>query len=518
MTTGQRRERRGRGRDQDRTRRRGSADGSAGGSGPTGSDENTDRSQTDDESTTATRHTTTYTPRFAGFIVLFGLFVAAGLVTFHPAALAGAGLLLAFLLAGLVQTPTPPGERLRASYAVDPAKPRPGERVTVEVTVSNEGEDTLTDLRLVDAVPDDLRIVGGTPRAGAVLRPGDETTIEYEVLARRGEYEFGPLVARTRTMMGSMWTQQAIEPGGERDLSCAVRADDLPLEERAAHFIGQLLSQTGGDGVEFYATREYHRGDPPSRINWRELAKHGDLSTITYRERQAANVTLVADARPQARLGAGPGEPSGALLGGYATYQLVHALVDDGHFVGVTVPGLRARPERRSHSQFPCRRIDHGRGDEQRRLAFDLLDELDRLEAPAGGLSSGGSTRFRRGDDPSDRFDDVLGTTVGGFERQVTGWASPNTQFVCVTPLLDGAIQGLCRRLRNRDFPVVVISPDVTAPMAGDVGEQTPPQRLLGVQRAIRIEALRQDGCTVIDWDPAKPLSVCCERQTVPGA
>lgn len=475
---------------------------------------------------TAAQPQTTYTPRFTGFIVLFGLFVAAGVVTFHPAALAGGGLLLAFLIAGLVQTPTPPGERLRTTHDVQPSTPRPGEPVTVTVTVENKSDETLTDIRLVDSIPEELRVVDGSPRAGAVLKPGQQATVEYEVLARRGEYEFGPVLARTRTMIGSMWTQQAIQQSGDAEMSCAVRADDLPLEEQATHYIGGLLSKIGGDGVEFYATREYHRGDPPSRINWRELAKHGELSTITYRERQAADVTIISDARPQARASAGAGEPSSAMLGGYATYQLVNALLNDGHYVGVAVPGLRISPDRRGRSQFPCRRIDHGRGDEQRRQVFRLFDELERLEPPTGGQwNRGSNTRFRRGLGPEDRFDDALGTTLGTFERQVTGWASPNTQFVCVTPLLDGAIQGLCRRLRSRGFPVVVISPDVTVPMTGRVGarpeefsEQSPPQRMLAVQRAIRIEALRQEGCTVIDWDPAEALSVCCERQTVPGA
>jgi hypothetical protein len=28
---------------------------------------------------------------------------------------------------------------------------------------------------------------------------------------------------------------------------------------------------------------------------------------------------------------------------------------------------------------------------------------------------------------------------------------------------------------------------------------------------------LRQEGYTVIDWDPTRPLSVCCEQQTLPG-
>lgn len=463
---------------------------------------------------------TKYTPRFAGFIVLLGLFVAAGLVTFQPAAIAGAGLLLAFLLAGLLQTPDPPGETLRAQYDVRPEQPRPGETVTVEVTVENESDETVTDLRVVDSVPDDLQVIDGSPRGGAVLRPGSETTIEYEVLARRGEYEFGPPVARTRTTIGSMWAQQAVPSDDQPAVSCAVRADDLPLDEQATHFLGELLSNTGGDGVEFYATREYHRGDPPSRINWRGLAKRGELSTITHRERKAADVTVVTDARKQARVSAGPGEPSGAMLGAYATYQLVGALIDGGHVTGVAVPGVSTATERTRTNRFPCRRIDHGRGDEQRRQVYGLLETIENLNPPTNReWNREERTEIRRGSDPDEWFG---GTTVGEFERQLTGWANSHTQFVVVSPLLDDAIQGLCRRLRARDVPVVVISPDVTTSavetQTGERGDRSPPTRLLGVQRAVRIEALRQHGCTVIDWTPTEPLSVCCERQTRPGS
>ena len=98
-----------------------------------------------------------------------------------------------------------------------------------------------------------------------------------------------------------------------------------------------------------------------------------------------------------------------------------------------------------------------------------------------------------------------------------------------MTPLLDGPIHGLCRRL-EREHPPVVISPDVTVPIADRGDERRPdnslmghtardsvPARTLRLQRATRIDWLRQHGATVIDWDPARPLAVACENQTLPG-
>jgi hypothetical protein len=43
------------------------------------------------------------------------------------------------------------------------------------------------------------------------------------------------------------------------------------------------------------------------------------------------------------------------------------------------------------------------------------------------------------------------------------------------------------------------------------------PRRVLRVQRATRIEALRQQGLTVVDWHPARSLAAACENQTLPG-
>jgi len=479
---------------------------------------------TDGGDGTDPRPETTYTPRFTGFVVLIGVLAAVGLATFTPVALAASALLVVFLIAGVIQTPTPPAGRLVAAYNVEPAHPRPADTVTVEVTVTNDSERTFTDLRLVDTVPGDLEVVDGTPRRAATLRPGDSVTMRYDVVARRGDYSFGPVRARARTLVGSMWIQQSLETQRPGTMRCAVRADDIPLEEQATHYIGDLLSDVGGDGIEFYSTREYHRGDPPSRINWRELAKRRELSTITYRERQAADITVITDARPPGRVSAGPGEPSGATLATYATYQILSTLVERGHYVGVAVPGLS--PDVQDTSSFPCRRIDHGRGDEQKRLAFDLFEEVDRL-ARTESTGRGGPEATAA---HSAVFDSVLNESVEGFVRSLTGWTSPNTQFVFVSPLLDDAGRDLCQQLRQRGFPVVVISPNVTTslrrPSVSAAGGErggtvsvtgTVPERTVRLQRATRVEGLRQQGFTVIDWDPARPLSVCCQQQTLPG-
>jgi len=248
----------------------------------------------------------------------------------------------------------------------------------------------------------------------------------------------------------------------------------------------------------------------------------------------------VTDARASACASAGRGEPSGALLAAYATYQLLVPLVGRSHRVGVAALGMESTQER----SFPVRRIDHGRGEEQTRLALELLGDIDsRVQEAAPSrvvrhsrAEREGELRLRTGAPGSSLLDAHAGTSVGGFVDTLDGWTASTAQCVCVTPLLDAPVHGLCRRLRREHRPVV-ISPDVTVPVTEPPGDRDPlrtavttdaddrfgadpdgvPRRILRVQRATRIEALRQQGLTVIDWHPARPLAAACEDQTLPG-
>lgn len=465
----------------------------------------------------------TFTARFSVFVMLLGVLIAAGIATFRPAPLAAAGILLVFMLAGLIRTPGTPDSALEVSYAVDPQHPRLADTVTVTVTVEHVGERTLTDIRFVDTVPDALQVVHGSPRASGPLHPGETLTIEYTVTARRGTYTFGPLVARNRSLVGAIWTEQPITPDSDATLRCAVQADEIPLEDRATHLIGGLLADAGGEGIEFYSTREYHRGDSPTRINWRELAKRGELNTITYRQHQAAEITLILDGRPWTRVNAGGSSPAGTTLSAYAAYQLTATLIREGHYVGVTVPGLAPRTGRGDAGSFPYRRIEPRRTSEQERLVFELMDELETametgemVPDEIDPLRPPGEGSLVNGGDGGTIFDTPK-LTVGSFTHDLASWGSASTQFIMVSPLLDDGAYTLCVQLRNMGFAVVVISPDPTTTPTPTAETDAPPIRMARLQRATRVEALRHQDITVIDWDPATPLSVCCQKQTLAG-
>lgn len=492
-----------------------------------------------DSQTDSMTHPTTqagaYNPRFAGLTVLLAVLTIAAFVTISPALIASTVVLLVFLVGGVIRTPSRIDGTVTTTHEVANTNPRPGEEVTVHTTVENTGAETLPDLRVVDAVPDELTVTTGTPRAGVVLQPEDSFEFEYDVVARRGTHTFDGVRVRSRSLFGSQWLETDVADANPAVIECAVAADNIPLEEQAAHYIGGLLGDTGGEGVEFYSTREYHRGDSPSRINWRELAKGGELSTVTFREHEAADVTVISDIRGPSRVTSGVGQPSTANLTMYAAYQIVTALVNAGHYTGMALPGIQPQNHDTSANTdvFPYARIQHGRGAEQRQQAFQLLTEVDRRVTdgsytprditPPRKLGSGEFTGQTLG---STLFDVTpYEVRVTELSQQLSGWVHNDSQFIFISPLLDNGGQQLCLQLKALGFPVTVVSPTIPQPV---IQQETPPDRAASageektrlqlLQRATRVESLRQQGLTVIDWETTKPLSTTVIQQTKPGA
>jgi uncharacterized protein (DUF58 family) len=68
-----------------------------------------------------------------------------------------------------------------------------------------------------------------------------------------------------------------------------------------------------------------------------------------------------------------------------------------------------------------------------------------------------------------------------------------------VSPLTDGYVPQVARRLDEAGHRVTVVSPDPTA-------DRTPGHRLARVVRALRISELRAAGLPVVDWAPDESL------------
>lgn len=427
-----------------------------------------------------------------------GLIAAAVLgatgVTFgRPAVILAGSIPLVYLVfASLNRLPDTPG--LAVERELSRSAPRPGERITVALTVRNEGSVVLTDIRIVDAVPDELAVVDGSPRAALSLRPGSAAELEYTVVAMQGGYDFGSPYVRLRTVSGGRRRTVRIHPDGAAGFSCYIRPT-LPLDVGTTFRTGQNTTSTPGEGLEFHTLREYRSGDAMRRIDWRQYAKTGDLTTIEFNEQRTTSVMVVLDLRDGMRVAPRAGHPDGIELTAYAGYALFDGLLDAGHRVGVTSVGVDPHhlgPE--VHSlEDEWAWIDPGTGADTKARVDTLYDALD------GHLF--GSDDAAGGDAPPTTSAPAAAATDGGtrgMERFVRRLSS-SMPVVLVSTAMDDHFVDLARQLRIAGYDVTFVSPNVT-PKTGSGGA------VEALERAVRLQNVRATGATAVDWDPSDAL------------
>jgi len=424
----------------------------------------------------------------AATLVLAGV----GLAFADPTLLAAAVVPLVYvgygLLSGLSAEPD-----LRATRRFDPDHPVPGATVQVTLELENAGDSVLPDLRIADGVPN-LAVVEGSPRGGAALAPGETTSLRYSVLTRRGEHAFDPPTVRVRSLAASETrsVESAVE-AGER-LRCRPPAED-PLVDAVRGQVRRQAPGGAGEGTEFYATREYRRGDPMRRIDWRHVAKTGEFVTVQYRDQQTPRTVVVVDVRPPMRVRPAANYPSGAGLALDAGERLLTGF--DKVVAGTGVVGIDPENDLSTVGGFAW--ADGPDGPVLLERARATLEEggaadITRNTAtphPDGGRPSGEQRATRgRGDPRSTR---ARGEEIDHLIEQVP----PEGQVVLCTPALDDWPLGVARTLSDHGVGLVVVSPDPTR--AGGVGS-----RVAGIERRTRLRRLADIGA-VLDWTPGDP-------------
>jgi uncharacterized protein (DUF58 family) len=396
------------------------------------------------------------TYRWRGAVSMSLFAVAVGAVSRVPGVL----LLGVFgaAVAGYAKLFTAPDPQLDVDREVESDDIAPGDRVEVTLTVTNEGG-FLPDLRIVDGVPETLKVVEGSPRLATALRSGKQATLTYAVEAQRGDHDFGAVDVVARDPAGAFETRGSVP--ADATLVCVPdlpRLESFPLREQTVQRVGRVPTSTGGSGVEFHATREYRSGDPLSRVDWKRLARDGELATIQFREERAATVVVVVDTRDRSHVADADGtdviEYSVEATGGVAS-----ALLDSGDQVGLASFG--------PHWAW----LAPGLGRDHRARLRDML-------AHDRGFAA---------KEPERRF---LGALVF---RRLRKHLPGDAQVVYVSPLVDDEAADYVRRLEASGHPVTVVSPDVT-------GTETLGQQFSQMERAIRIRSLRKAGVRVIDW------------------
>jgi uncharacterized protein (DUF58 family) len=350
--------------------------------------------------------------------------------------------------------------------------PDPGDEVAVTVTVRNEGEGLLPDLRLVDGVPDALPVVDGAARLGTFLRPGETATLEYAVRAKRGDHEFDRCTAVARDLSGE--TEHEVHVATGDRIVCTPSTTDtreVPLRALTSRFTGRVETDDGGEGIEFHATREYRPGDSLSRIDWNRHARTGELSTIEFRQERSATVVLLLDLRKGAYVRESGEGLHAADRGVEGASRMFTALLDTGDRVGI---GAFA-PE---DVWLPP-----GAGNEHWARARDLFGTHPALSPTVPERQASVTLRVRR------------------LRQRMPS----DAQVILFSPLVDDAIVRGARLLDAHGHLVTVVSPNPTS-------DETPGAKVAAVERDARMDDLRSTGVRVIDWGPEEHLEAAIDR------
>lgn len=408
---------------------------------------------------------------------------------------------LAYVVYGHITGLGPPS--LAVERTLDDNHVDPGDAVTVRLTVENTGDRPIPDLRLVDGVPEDVAVADGSPAGAVAVRPDESATVSYDVRPPRGSHEFGTVAVRGRSLAGTVAGTTTLAPDGDDALRCTTLLDEFPLQDLTTPFAGQAPTDTGGDGIEFHSIREYRRGDPLSHVDWRRLARTGELATVTYRQERAAAVVFVVDDRPGARCRPPSGGPSALDYVVYAASQGLVTLTDAGHRVGVTT--LSPGTDRDW--------VSPGRGTATESAAAEFFDRVqgDRVDPdatePAGTpvATDGAGSAADDGavTDERDAIDNPDGAALG---LRLAEWLPAHAQVVLCTPLVDDVPIGVVETLLSNRHSVTVLSPNVTG--AGDGTHPTPGQAVADAQRRLRLTDLERLGVSATDWQPGTPLQV----------
>ncbi|PSQ15698.1 DUF58 domain-containing protein [Halobacteriales archaeon QS_8_69_26] len=395
---------------------------------------------------------------------------AAGVILSRPSLLLGSVVAVGYL--AYVRAVTLPEVDVSVERSFDESNPDPGDEVGVTVTVRNRSDRVLPDLRVVDGVPDPLPVVEGSPRLGTAFRPGEAATMEYTVSAKRGEHEFAGATAIVRDYAGA--TERELTLDQPDVLECTPSVDptrEVPLRALTSRFTGRVETDDGGEGLEFFATREYRRGDTLNRIDWNRHARTGELATVEFRKERAATAVLVLDLREQAFLREDDEGLHAVDRGVDAASRVFTALLETGDRVGIAGVG----PEEVW--------LPPGTGNEHWARARELFATHPALSSTVADGRTSVTLRTRR------------------LRKRL----SPDDQVIVFSPLCDRDVLRAARLLDAHGHLVTVISPDPTT-------EGTPGRDLARAERAARMADLRGSNIRVIDWAPDEHLSTAIDR------
>jgi uncharacterized protein (DUF58 family) len=351
--------------------------------------------------------------------------------------------------------------------------------VTVKVTVNNHGND-LEELALQDIIPSALEVVTGSNHHLISLPSGESHEFEYTVRGPRGVFPFEVLHAEAGDHLGIWRAANDTKTSGQLLVFPPIpRIRRMAIRPRRTRvYAGQIPARVGGEGVEFFAVRDFEPGDSPGRINWNVSARHVDkLYSNEFQQERVADVGIVLDGRERTNLFAG-----GHSLFEYsvlAAGATADALLRQGNRVGLLVYSQYLQWTLPGYGRLQGQRILHA----------------------LSGAAPGASQIFE------------------GLQYLPARLFPPESQVVLISPLVEDDYPTLVQ-LRARGYQLTVVSPDpvafekshLPARAAKYSTEVDLAARIIRIERAWMLWRVRRAGVHVVEWDVSEPFDQVTRR------
>ena len=344
-----------------------------------------------------------------------------------------------------------------------------GDDINVVLTIKNKSYRRTQQLEVFDNVPHEMKMRKGVNLMRLNLGPGQTTTIRYTVRCPlRGHYTLGPTSVRYRNAFNLFVSETSVADRSDitvfpqvRDVEEALIRSDVPKM-----YTGATTLKTPGQGMEFYALREYFPGDSFRSINWKAFARTGELMVNEKTRDAVTDVFIILDTRDVARIGTVLKNP--LEMGTVAAASIANYFIKRRDSVSLVTYGERM--------DF----LPPETGDKQH---YKVLSQLASVESkgsmPLQAVTNALSPRISRG---SPVF--IISSLVG-----------------------DGTTLSAIRNLSGKGHQVIVLSPSSIdlERLVSRIPRMA--YEVLKLERQNRLTAISGYGAKVIDWTPSVDLS-----------
>jgi uncharacterized protein (DUF58 family) len=344
-----------------------------------------------------------------------------------------------------------------------------GDDINVILKIKNKSYRRTQQLEVFDNVPHEMKMRKGVNLMRLNLGPGQTTTIRYTVRCPlRGHYTIGPTSIRYRNAFNLFVSETSVEDRSDitvfpqvRDVEEALIRSDVPKM-----YTGATTLKTPGQGMEFYALREYFPGDSFRSINWKAFARTGELMVNEKTRDAVTDVFIILDTRDVARIGTVLKNP--LEMGTVAAASIANYFIQRRDSVSLVTYGERM--------DF----LPPETGDKQH---YKVLSQLAAVESkgsmPLQAVTNALSPRISRG--------------------------SP--VFIISSLEGDGTTLSAIRNLSGKGHQVIVLSPSSIdlERLVSRIPRMA--YEVLKLERQNRLTAISGYGAKVIDWTPSVDLS-----------